>query len=46
MGMMKQFVVIGDRLCMVNPDPDRRWDYIWGFYVILKDMRVRREPWE
>ena len=34
--MMNQFVVIGDRLCLVNPDPGKRWDYIWGFYIPLK----------
>jgi hypothetical protein len=37
--MMYQFKVVGNRLCVVNPDPERNWDYIWGFYRIVKEMK-------
>ena len=37
--MMNQFIVVGNRLCVVNPDPERHWDYIWGFYLPIKELK-------
>jgi hypothetical protein len=36
--MMLQFKVIGCRLCVVDPNPDRQWDYFWGFYRVVEEL--------